>query len=125
MTAAAETGRNLSYEELREVAVANARAELEARPRLTPTERLHEVTMAAMQRRPSEPECAVEISRNAKGAFQFAVTVRGPDVNACQAQAQATADDLAKRYPYEAQAQAQATADDLAKRYPYENGGTA
>jgi hypothetical protein len=69
---------------------------------LTPTERLHEVTLAAMQRRPSEPECAVEISRNAKGAFQFTVTVRGPDVNACQVLAQATTDDLARRYPYSA-----------------------
>ena len=70
--------------------------------RLTPTERLHEVTMAAMGRRPAEPESSVTITRNAKGVFQFEVTVRGPDVVECQAQAEATADDLVKRYPYPA-----------------------
>ena len=35
--------------------------------RLTPTERLHEVTMASLNRRASEPTCEVAISRNAKG----------------------------------------------------------
>jgi hypothetical protein len=67
--------------------------------RLTPTERLHEVTMAAMGRRPAEPESSVTITRNAKGVFQFEVTVRGGDVIECQAQAECT-DDLVKRYPY-------------------------
>ena len=48
--------------------------------RLTPTERLHEVTMAAMQRPASPPEHSVEITRNAKGVHQYEVTIRGFDV---------------------------------------------
>jgi len=48
--------------------------------RLTPTERLHEVTMAAMTRAASPPEHSVEITRNAKGVAQFEVTVRGHDL---------------------------------------------
>ena len=51
-----------------------------AERRLTPTERLHEVTMAAMQRPTSPPEHSVEITRNAKGVHQYEVTVRGFDV---------------------------------------------
>jgi hypothetical protein len=81
-------------------AVSNLPADEMAARRLTPTERLHEVTMAAMGRKPSEPESSVAISRNAKGAFQFEVTVRGPDVIECQAQAEATTDDLIRRYPH-------------------------
>ena len=49
--------------------------------RLTPTERLHEVTMAAMQRAATPPEHSVEITRNAKGVYQFEVTVRGYDLD--------------------------------------------
>ena len=49
--------------------------------RLTPTERLHEVTMAAMTRAASPPEHSVEITRNAKGVHQYEVTVRGYDLN--------------------------------------------
>jgi len=49
--------------------------------RLTPTERLHEVTMAAMTRAATPPEHSVEITRNAKGVAQFEVTVRGYDLD--------------------------------------------
>jgi hypothetical protein len=68
--------------------------------RLTPTERLHEVTMAAMARRPSEPEHAVEISRNAKGVAQFTVTVRGFDLSEVLARAQETFSALETALPY-------------------------
>ena len=52
--------------------------------RLTPTERLHEVTLAAINRAPSQPESAVTLTRNAKGDVQIEVTVRNaePDVAA-------------------------------------------
>jgi hypothetical protein len=68
--------------------------------RLTPTERLHEVTMAAMSRRPAEPESSVTITRNARGVFQFEVTVRGGDVDACDALARRVASGLVDAYPY-------------------------
>jgi hypothetical protein len=55
--------------------------------RLTPTERLHEVTMATLNRRPSEPESAVEITTTTirpagQPAFRvhnWTVTVRDVD----------------------------------------------
>jgi len=68
--------------------------------RLTPTERLHEVTMAAMSRAASPPEHSVEISRNAKGVAQFAVTVRGFDVADVLLEARNAFDILSTRYPY-------------------------
>ena len=52
----------------------------EAPPRLTLSQRLHEVTMAAVQRPASPPEHSVEITRNAKGVHQYEVTVRGFDL---------------------------------------------
>jgi hypothetical protein len=70
--------------------------------RLTPTERLHEVTMTAMSRRPAEPESSVTITRNAKGVFQFEVTVRGGDENACLNEADNIATWLVDRYPFPA-----------------------
>jgi hypothetical protein len=76
--------------------------------RLTPTERLHEVTMAAMSRAPSPPEHSVEITRNAKGVAQFEVTVRGYDVTEVLAQARAIYVALEQAMPY-----------------PETNGGTA
>ncbi len=82
-------------------------AESEPR-RLTPTERLHEVTMAAMGRKPVEPESSVTISRNARGVFQFEVTVRGPDVDACYLAADKITEQLIYTRPY-----------------PEANGGTA
>jgi hypothetical protein len=68
--------------------------------RLTPTERLHEVTMAAMGRRPAEPESSVTITRNAKGVFQFEVTVRGPNEHMCAVEARTIVRDLIDHYPY-------------------------
>jgi hypothetical protein len=68
--------------------------------RLTPTERLHEVTMQAMGRRPAEPESSVTISRNAKGQFQFEVTVRGGSIDECHKDAQQIAHMLSTEYPY-------------------------
>ena len=76
-------------------------AESEPR-RLTPTERLHEVTMAYAQRAPSPPEHSVTISRNAKGVAQFEVTVRGYDVGQCLFEAQHTFVTLEGAHPYPA-----------------------
>lgn len=76
--------------------------------RLTPTERLHEVTMAAMQRAPSPPEHSVEIARNAKGVAQFEVTVRGHDLGEVLSLAWQAYADLDVKLPY-----------------PETNGGTA
>jgi hypothetical protein len=47
--------------------------------RLTPTERLHEVTLAALNRTPAQPESSVTLTRNAKGDVQIEVTIRGYD----------------------------------------------
>lgn len=68
--------------------------------RLTPTERLHEVTMAAMGRRQAAPESSVTISRNAKGIAQFEVTVRGEDVGDCEIAAHGIFERLTVAYPY-------------------------
>jgi hypothetical protein len=68
--------------------------------KLTPTERLHEVTMAAMSRAPSPPEHSVEITRNAKGVAQFEVTVRGYDLDAVLADALAAFAKVAADHPY-------------------------
>lgn len=86
----------MSGGELQDLAADLARQEW---PRMTPTQRLHEVTMAALMRPHAEPESAVEITRNAKGDYQFTVTVRGFDVADCLVQAQATARALAELYP--------------------------
>lgn len=43
--------------------------------RLTPTQRLHEVTLAALTRSSRPPVESVELSRNAKGDAQFTVSV--------------------------------------------------
>jgi hypothetical protein len=42
-------------------------------PRLTPTQRLHEITLAALHRTPIKASEEVEITRNAKGDYQFRV----------------------------------------------------
>lgn len=75
--------------------------------RLTPTERLqladtrtHEITMAFANRRPTEPESSVTISRNAKGVAQFEVTVRGANVEACEAEAILVYERLVDLWPY-------------------------
>ena len=52
----------------------------EAPPRLTLSQRLHEISLAAIQRPASPPEHSVEITRNAKGVHHYEVTIRGFDV---------------------------------------------
>lgn len=88
---------------------AQAHARLHGRPlppdepetrRLTPTERLHEVTMAAMSRRPATPESSVEIVRNTKG-YNFTVKVSAGDAERAYDQAVALTDKLEARYPNE------------------------
>lgn len=69
---------------------------------MTPTERLHEVTMASLARRPAETEHTVEISRNAKGIAQFSISVRGSDLDAVVESAVEKFDSLAALYPYDA-----------------------
>jgi predicted aspartyl protease len=68
--------------------------------RMTPTERLHEVTMASLTRAPSPPEHAAEVSRNAKGHYQFTVTVRGYDLDDVIDSARDSAVRLAAHFPY-------------------------
>jgi hypothetical protein len=68
--------------------------------RLTPTERLHEVTLAFASRAASPPEHNVEITRNAKGVAQFAVTVRGYDLAAVLEQARSAYVELDGANPY-------------------------
>jgi hypothetical protein len=69
--------------------------------RLTPTERAHALAMAYAARQASAPESAVEITRNAKGDYQYTVTVRGEDVQACETLALGVSDRLAEKYPRE------------------------
>lgn len=68
-------------------------------PRLTPTQRLHEVTMQALNRQPRDPECGVELTRNAKGDVQIAVTARGADVGEVGKAAELEFDRLCEKYP--------------------------
>jgi hypothetical protein len=67
--------------------------------RLTPTERLHEVTMAAMTRPTAPPEHSCDLTRNAKGATQISLTVRGTDPAEVVERATALYDTLRARYP--------------------------
>lgn len=67
-------------------------------PRLTPTQRLHEVTMAALTRAPSAPEHSCDLTRNAKGATQIGLTVRGHDAAEVVALACELYDGLRARY---------------------------
>lgn len=68
--------------------------------RLTPTQRLHEVTMAVLTRAAAPPEHSLELTRNAKGVVQFTVTVRGHDLDDVLESGRATYDKLNERYPY-------------------------
>jgi hypothetical protein len=70
-------------------------------PRPTPTQAFRELAMAVAQRS-SSPENSVTISRNARGVFQFEVTVRGEDVTDCIAEAKDTVAELVELYPYPA-----------------------
>ena len=66
----------------------------------TPTERLHEVTLAFANRTAAPPESSVTISRNARGVFQFEVTVRDTDPEYAAAKAQEIVIGLEHDYPY-------------------------
>lgn len=67
--------------------------------RQTPTERYHEAMLAFAQRSAAPPESAIDITRNAKGDYQYTVTVRGHDPDAALAKALELADAIAAKYP--------------------------
>jgi len=67
--------------------------------RWTPTEYARALAMAYATRQAQAPESAVEITRNAKGDYQFTVTVRGDDVQACETMAVGVSERLAAKYP--------------------------
>lgn len=71
----------------------------ESERRLTPTERLHEVTMAAMQRSAAPPEHTVSLTWNAKGDVQIEVTGRGSELAALVEGVADYFDILRGRYP--------------------------
>jgi hypothetical protein len=75
-------------------------SEPEAR-RLTPTERLHEVTMAQLNRRPTEPESSVTIGVTAKRLHTWEITVRGADAVKCCAEAETLDGVLSAKYAHE------------------------
>lgn len=72
----------------------------QAAPRLTPSQRLHEVTMAALHRTAAPPEHSVNIARNAKGVVQLDITVRGYDLELVVADALSVYALLAADHPY-------------------------
>lgn len=67
--------------------------------RATPTERLHEVTMAALHRAPQAPEHTVSLTWNAKGDVQIEVTGRGQDLDLLETDTAAAFDRLRAKYP--------------------------
>jgi hypothetical protein len=70
--------------------------------RLTPTERAHEIMLAALHRTPVKASEEVEITRNAKGDYQFRVAgVAGEDESlaAVALRVQAIAKDLDNDLP--------------------------
>jgi hypothetical protein len=87
---------NALAREIRDATDAHDRAEPR---RLTPTERLHEVTMAAMTRPTAAPEHSCDLTRNAKGATQISLTVRGTDPTEVVERATELYDTLRARYP--------------------------
>jgi hypothetical protein len=74
----------------------------EAPPRLTPTQRLHEVTLAALSRVPRDPTESITLSRNAKGDMQFelnVVTRNGETLEEARERATSAAAALHELYP--------------------------
>jgi hypothetical protein len=71
--------------------------------KLTPSMMRHEELMAAIQRSPSPAEHTVDISRNAKGAYQWAIAVRGSNLDEVVQLAREKATELAAAFPYEAE----------------------
>lgn len=68
--------------------------------RLTPTERLFELSMAHAQRAAAAPEHTIDVSRNAKGQWQFAVAIRGTDAQAVLDEAVTIARQLEQQFPF-------------------------
>jgi hypothetical protein len=71
-------------------------------PRLTPTQRLHEITLAALHRTPVKASEEVEITRNAKGDYQYRVAgVAGEaeTLDAVSKRVQSIARDLDEQLP--------------------------
>lgn len=70
--------------------------------RPTPTERLHEVTIAALTQRQRPQSETVELSRNARGDVQFTVSVTvldGETLKDASDRAEIAFDHLASKYP--------------------------
>lgn len=72
----------------------------QAERRQTPTERYHELALQAAQRQPVVPEHSLDLTRNAKGNVQIALTVRGGDLAEVEQHATETFDRLCERYSY-------------------------
>jgi hypothetical protein len=89
----------------RTASAAATRASVERDPaepgymKLTPTQRLHEVTMAAMSRPAAPPESSVSFTRNAKGVTQVEITVRDPSAADAFDIARALYDKARTAYP--------------------------
>jgi len=67
--------------------------------RQTPTERYHELALHAAQRQPLVPEHSLDLTRNAKGDVQIALTVRGGDLAQVEQSATDAFDRLCDKYP--------------------------
>lgn len=78
--------------------------------RQTPTERYHELALHAAQRQPLVPEHSLDLTRNAKGNVQIALTVRGGDLVEVERSATEAFDRLCERYPHSDEATAAAAA---------------
>ncbi len=60
----------------------------------------YELLMQRPERPSTPPESSVTISRNAKGHFQFEVTVRGPQADECADEADRLTQIMVAAYPY-------------------------
>jgi hypothetical protein len=80
--------------------------------RKTPTERYHELALQASQRQPLVPEHSLELTRNAKGDVQIALTVRGNDLAEVERLAVTYFDRLRQQYPHSAELDNPADAGD-------------
>jgi hypothetical protein len=67
--------------------------------RKTPTERYHELALQASQRQPLVSEHSLDLTRNAKGDVQIALTVRGGDLAEVERTATEAFDRLCEAYP--------------------------
>ena len=72
----------------------------EQQRRQTPTERYHELALQAAQRQPLVPEHSLDLTRNAKGDVQIALTVRGGDLAEVERSATEAFDRLCAKYPH-------------------------